>query len=170
MAAGSHPEEGAFGTCRFVSSQGRLCAEGNPHKVRGVSGTMDERTIRLIHRMNPHWTSPVFPGHPEPVARDLSPRISGWIDGPMMIAVVGPRRAGKSTLMRLMIADLVSAGTDPRRILYFSFDELLADDPGALDEILTWFLESPERVEGPQGSRTFVLLDEIPHIDHWGTI
>ena len=50
------------------------------------------------------------------------------IHTPMIKILVGMRRTGKSTLMRLFIEDIIDSGTDPSSIYYRKFDEELEEE------------------------------------------
>ena len=76
--------------------------------------------------------------------------------------LVGMRRTGKSTLLRMLIDDLKAAGTQEDRIYYRRFDQELdqelPDVRGMIDDVKS-------KVE--VGPGTFILLDEMQDIDQW---
>ena len=94
-----------------------------------------------------------------PVYQDLLRRS---IHTPMIKILVGMRRTGKSTLMKLFIEDLVASGTDPSAIYYRKFDEELEekrpDLRGLIDDVKS-------KIEVGKGS--FILLDEMQDIEGW---
>ena len=96
---------------------------------------------------------------PRPTYQSLLMRT---VSSPMIKVLVGMRRTGKSSLMRLFIKDLLSSGIDPSRIYYRKFDDELAEERpdlrGMIDDVKS-------RIEVGRGS--FVLLDEMQDIDGW---
>ena len=84
------------------------------------------------------------------------------VDSHSIKVLVGMRRTGKSTIMRMFIDDLISSGIDEKNIYYRSFDnELdreLPDLRGLIDDV-------KERIDVSPGK--FILLDEMQDIDGW---
>ncbi len=83
------------------------------------------------------------------------------------IAVIGARRAGKTTYLWQTLADRVMAGTPRAGLLYFNFeDERLA---GMTANELQWVLEEYYTLhpEWRDGQRALFLLDEIQIINGW---
>lgn len=73
--------------------------------------------------------------------------------------VVGPRQAGKTTLLKFAIEALLRSGTKPRGILYLRCDEV-ADGASLRDIVEEFFLRAPE-------GKTFIFLDEITEVSGW---
>lgn len=81
---------------------------------------------------------------------------------PQIIALTGLRRVGKSTLLLKVVQDEIGAGTDPKSIMYFSFDEFRDTEPS---DILKAFHE----ITGKDVSKekTLLLFDEIQKAKDW---
>lgn len=80
-----------------------------------------------------------------------------------IIQIIGPRRAGKTTLMRQLIRHLIKT-TEPRNILYYSLDDLSLSTitDSILKDLVEYFLEYS------QGSgRKYLFLDEIHTSKEW---
>ena len=94
-----------------------------------------------------------------PVYQDLLRRT---VHTPMIKILVGMRRTGKSTLMKLFIGDLVASGTDPSAIYYRKFDEELEEERpdlrGLIDDV---------KSKISVGRDSFIFLDEMQDIDGW---
>ena len=94
-----------------------------------------------------------------PVYQDLLRRT---VHTPMIKILVGMRRTGKSTLMKLFIEDLVASGTDPSVIYYRKFDgELEEERPdlrGLIDDV---------KSKISVGRDSFIFLDEMQDIVGW---
>lgn len=74
----------------------------------------------------------------------------------------GPRQVGKTTLVKLIIRDLIRGGVSPRRIFYWTCD--LVEGPKALVEMLdNYFMFSREF----QSERRYIFLDEISAVKDW---
>ena len=87
------------------------------------------------------------------------------LDGPEILCLVGPRRAGKTTVLHQIAAAHQAAGHAPTSILHVNFEEpLLAVDMGTklLEEAYVAFREKV----CPTG-RALLLLDEIQHVASW---
>jgi predicted AAA+ superfamily ATPase len=84
-------------------------------------------------------------------------------------AVIGPRRAGKTTFLWQVLADRLAAGTDRAGLLYFNFeDERLA---GLTPAELHLVVEEYYRLhpEWRDRRRALFLLDEIQSVPGWET-
>lgn len=85
---------------------------------------------------------------------------------PKIQTIVGPRRCGKSSLLRLSIQQLLEQGIGWDQICYVSFeDERLRREPFEPDIILQAFAElHPERASLKD---TWFFFDEIQYLHHW---
>ena len=94
-----------------------------------------------------------------PVYQELLKRAAS---APVIKVVIGMRRTGKSTLLKLFMNDLVDSGTDLGAIYYRKFDEELDEDRpdyrGLIEDVKS-------KIDVRSGS--FVLLDEMQDIDGW---
>lgn len=85
------------------------------------------------------------------------------------VAVIGPRRAGKTTLLWQVLADRLARGTGRERLLYFNFEDerLLGmtarDLPMLVEEYYRLHPESRDR------KRVLFLLDEVQVVPGWET-
>lgn len=74
-----------------------------------------------------------------------------------VVLVTGLRRVGKTTLMRLLVEELISAGIDPRTILYVSADDYLLREHSLLDVV-----DSFRRLQRlPVDDEVTLLFDEV---------
>jgi predicted AAA+ superfamily ATPase len=79
---------------------------------------------------------------------------------------VGPRRGGKSSLLRLTIADLLKQGVGWNRICFLPLeDERLRSEHFEPDTILQAFMELYP--ENPSLSNVFFMFDEVQYLTKW---
>ncbi|MFW3145795.1 MAG: ATP-binding protein [Thermoplasmatota archaeon] len=117
--------------------------------------------INELSEMNRWWTDGRVPEHlSKRIRRDLFPSVWAMMDKRQIISIVGLRRVGKSTLMFQLIDRLIEEGTNPRNILYFTFDIKETE----LKEILKTFREDlPRQEEGMK----YIFLDEVQKLEDW---
>ena len=89
---------------------------------------------------------------------------------PQMVSVTGPRRVGKTTLLRQCIQQLIAESPDPvaqsQRILYFSMDDPALDLPGvSRDQFFNELVAAA--VESANTGATYLFLDEIQRFPRW---
>ncbi len=148
--------------------------KSHPLDRNPLFGELPLELSRNIMSVNPWWTfqEPLYP--PEyrrwPFARMLR-----LLKGGMTPAVVlrGPRRVGKTVLMRQAIAALLGEGVAPRRILYVPFDEL-PTLRGIQEPVLAmarWFekevvQESFNKLANA-GQPAYLFFDEVQNLDAW---
>ncbi len=76
-----------------------------------------------------------------------------------IIFITGLRRVGKTTLMRILIKDLLANGLNPRHLLYFSADDYLLSNRN-LFEILDEY-KKIHRIKNEE--KIYLFLDEITY-------
>ncbi len=75
----------------------------------------------------------------------------------------GPRQVGKTTLLKLLLRDVLGSDAHPRSALYLSCD--LFQDPGEIVSAVDAYLESSRTVPGEE--RRLLLLDEVTSVRDW---
>jgi predicted AAA+ superfamily ATPase len=110
------------------------------------SATMDEATLALLPRA---YLDPVRQLLLEPNLRRA-------------VVLLGPRRVGKTILIRHLVADLLARGTHPQRIAYVEMDHPLLH--GQSLEALIRQIE--EAAPGGEGTR-YLFFDEIQSHKDW---
>ena len=94
--------------------------------------------------------------------RDICHEIRKFHALPQIVALTGLRRTGKSTILKKVVLDEISAGKDPKSVLYFSFDEFREAEP---NEILKVF--GGLTGKDVSGEKTLLLFDEIQKVRDW---
>ena len=113
----------------------------------------------LVVFQNPWWVDPDAIYEDERVKEAISkkPMIRYKFE-PINKILIGPRQVGKTTYMKLSIANLIDSGVNPRNVLYFSCD--LLRDYREIVSIVKSFLR------GVRG-KAYVFLDEVTFVEEW---
>jgi predicted AAA+ superfamily ATPase len=98
------------------------------------------------------------------IKRDLYlAKIKPFMDKPVIKAITGMRRSGKSVILRLLREKLLKKGIAEKRILYLNFEsqnlDELTDRKALYKYIAAWAKKTPGRL--------YIMLDEIQRISEW---
>ena len=119
---------------------------------------------KFIVEQNTHWEGNLLnAGFPRMAAEKLVK----YIDIKQIIALIGVRRSGKSTIVRQLINFLIQEkNINPKNILFLNLESPLLNrfknDPANLQMIFDEYLELAE----PKG-KVFVFLDEVQFFSDW---
>lgn len=107
------------------------------------------------------------------ILREDFSRLKEDIGTKKITCLIGPRRAGKTTLMYNLISNLIKSGTKPERILFTSLDSpkirlyLEKEFDSFLREYANTVVKEPiDRLT----SNIYIFLDEIHKLEDWGNI
>ncbi len=124
--------------------------------------------VQELTRANPWWRDPNWhttDPHLVGAARapyERRPDVLDDVAPPNLYTLRGPRRVGKSTVLKQTIARLHQAGVDPRRICYFAADAL-----SSFNDLINLFqaarLLFPDLGDAPR----YFLIDEVTAIPDW---
>ncbi len=90
-------------------------------------------------------------------------RILPFVDKPLVKVVTGIRRAGKSSVLRLVANSILAGGVKPQRILFINMESMVNDafrDPAELHRFVRARKEKAN-------DRLFLFIDEIQEIPGW---
>ncbi|MBI5332584.1 MAG: ATP-binding protein [Candidatus Aenigmarchaeota archaeon] len=121
---------------------------------------------RLV-RQNPWWQGKPIESIREMKKRELFSEIIEYLDKKQILAILGLRRVGKTVLVYQIIEHLIGKRIDPRQILYFSFDELLARDPNIIENVLQIYEKD---ILMQDLKNVYIIFDEISHVNDWQVI
>ena len=109
--------------------------------------------------MNPHWEDNFF--YPFPIKRNIFSKLKSVLPQPLMLSLTGPRRVGKTVLMKQLINQLIEEGYPRRNILFFSADDFFGEP---LEIVKEW-----EKILGKKinGRNYFLFFDEIQNVNEW---
>jgi len=118
----------------------------------------------VIVDQNPHWEGVLYQ---EGVPRGMLGKVKRYLDLPHVIALVGVRRCGKSTLVRQTINHLIrDKGVSPRNILFLNLENprfsRYRDDVSYLETAYQDYL----KLVAPQGT-VYCFLDEVHFFSDW---
>jgi predicted AAA+ superfamily ATPase len=122
----------------------------------------------ILGEFNPWWKQgeQAFPALPEfrrPVFAELCEDLENL---PQMLSVTGPRRVGKSTLLRQMIRHLIKKGTAPEKLIYYSFDDPALEAKHIdVDRMIDLLMK--HTVQNKASGPTYLFLDEIQRLERW---
>ena len=156
------------GTCTPTTLLNSTTVEKNIRISSTIMEVMIDNPAEFRHeleKLNPHWLT----GMPAeagafPVPRDELEALHGDRDLGKISVVTGPRRAGKTVLLRHLMARLIGDGVDPRNLLYVSLDNqrlAMACDDLVRDATDLW--SEGIATDGPR----FLLLDEVHLLEGW---
>lgn len=120
--------------------------------------------IEIIHEQNPWWDDPNIIDNDEYVKRYTKSKFPWFPEfleklrfEPSIYSVRGPRRIGKTTLIKYIIKQLIDKGIEPRDIIYASCDSLTSWTE--LRDILRIYAGKPRK--------KYIFIDEASFILEW---
>jgi hypothetical protein len=146
----------------------------HPIKKDPLFGPLPFELSQNIHSMNPWWTGePMLQPHKfrrwpfEKMLRSLKQGMT------QATVLRGPRRVGKTILLKQAIESLFGEGVDAKRILYITFDEL-PTLRGIREPVLAvsrWFenqiLGATFNSMANHNKLAYIFLDEVQNLDAW---
>ena len=137
-------------------------------------GVLPLDLVDNLRSLNPWWRGQ--PGPPLPTFRRWPfARLQHLLGHGMTPASVlrGPRRVGKTVLLRQLIESLIAEAVNPQRILYIAFDELptLRDLDEPVLAIARWYerevLATIFNTAAHEGRPAFLFFDEVQNLEAW---
>lgn len=119
--------------------------------------------LERILKQNPWWQGEQIEEIKGYKERYLFKEIKEYLKTPQIIAILGLRRTGKSVLLLQIINGLLLK-TSARRILYFSFDEILGKDPEIIEKIIEIY---ENEILKEELKDVYIFFDEINHLENW---
>jgi hypothetical protein len=139
-----------------------------------LSGSLPLDLADNLESLNPHWVGRPGPRVPT-FRRWIFRRLRRLLMTGLTPATVlrGPRRVGKTVLLRQLMEDLLGQGVAATRILYVPFDEIrsLAGLPDPILAITRWFetccLGATFNESARAGHVAYLLFDEVQNLAAW---
>jgi predicted AAA+ superfamily ATPase len=123
----------------------------------------------LLGPYNPWWLGGgMGRAQPEAFRRPVFERLlDDFLQLRQILSITGPRRVGKTTLVRQLIEELLRRGTDARRIVYFSLDDPLLLEEPYRDSFFDLLVEWLGHASGAPRGDTYLFLDEVQRYARW---
>ncbi len=116
----------------------------------------------LLYQYNPWWEEALNNEGIKPREKYLE-ELRGYLDFRQIVVLTGLRRVGKTTLMKLIIKELINSGVAPKRILYVSLDDYLLHKHN-ISEIINEFRKLHKiKVE----EKIYLFLDEVTYKENF---
>lgn len=119
--------------------------------------------LERILRQNPWWERKEVEEVKNYKERFLLKEIWEYLKDPQIIAILGLRRTGKTVLLLQIIKRLLKE-ISPKKIIYFSFDEILGKDPEIIEKIIEIY---ENEILKENLKNVYIFLDEINHLENW---
>ena len=151
-----------------------MARKESPLQSAPLFGQLPLELSENLRTLNPWWAGKPGPALPS-FRRWPFPRLRSLADKGITPATVlrGPRRVGKTVLLRQMIESLLADGVNANRILYVPFDELPAMR-GIQEPVLAisrWFEDKLAGKTfnelGREGTVAYLFFDEVQNLDAW---
>jgi hypothetical protein len=132
----------------------------------------EEELAKQLVIFNPWWKDSKIPDVPEFKRLDFGP-LSGKLEDEEVLAIIGARQVGKTTLMKQLIEFLLENGTKPNHILYVWGDSidlnLISSRPiqDSLDVYQNYFLK---KTFSDNHEKIYIFIDEVQKISNWSGI
>ncbi len=121
--------------------------------------SISEAVAGQLQVQNYHWEKPFqVPKYHREIFNKLLENMSNHF----VISVMGPRRVGKTTILKQLINHLVNEGMNEKNILYFSLDIYNTD-------LLTIFNAFRYEFGHPMDGRYLLIFDEIQYLNNWAS-
>ena len=130
----------------------------------------DETLLQRMSRLNPWWKTGIVPsGLLKEFRRRNYSVLRRRIDETVAQGVLGARQVGKTTMLYQLIADMLSAGADPRRILFLTLDgQGIAHSSDSLLRMFELYANGVIREPVSRlTKRVHVMIDEVHLVKGW---
>ncbi len=117
--------------------------------------------IAELRLQNPWWTTHEVPMVEHVITREMGDKIRIELKEKRITCIIGLRRVGKTTLLKLIIKEQLKK-VDPERVFYFSFD--LAKEIAPRNLVKLYFEEILKEPYLKNDDRVYIFLDEIQKV------
>ncbi|MFN7097353.1 MAG: ATP-binding protein [Gammaproteobacteria bacterium] len=116
---------------------------------------------QILVSQNPHWQNKRYPNL---LPRAILPSLLAKLSLKEVHILLGIRRAGKSTIFKLLINELLSIA-EPKSIVYVNLDDPNYAELGPDAKLLYRILDTAEKITGHKPQ--YLFLDEIQNVTAW---
>ncbi len=89
--------------------------------------------------------------------------LENYIDKPIIKVLIGMRRVGKSSIIKLLIDRILKKGIPSMNILYINKESLEFDDIKNYKDLYQYAINYFEKIKG----KKYIIIDEIQDIEEW---
>lgn len=89
-------------------------------------------------------------------------QLKSFIDKPQIKIITGIRRSGKSTVLRLLMDELLRNGIREEQVVLVNFESFSSAEIATATTLYDWIKQ-----KATNGRRTYLLLDEIQEVAQW---
>jgi uncharacterized protein len=89
-------------------------------------------------------------------------QLARFRDQPIIKVLTGPRRSGKSSILKLYVEELIKLKVAPERIFHLNFESFEWAAIADAEKLYDWFKTRVSKEE-----RVYILLDEIQEVANW---
>jgi len=112
----------------------------------------------LLYQYNPWWEESFKNKNVKPREKYLV-ELKKYLDFKQIIILTGLRRVGKTTLMKLIIEELIAKGCDSKHILYVSLDDYLLHKNNIIEIVNEFRKVHKIKIE----EKIYLFLDEVTY-------
>ncbi len=116
----------------------------------------------LLFQYNPWWEESFKNEKVKPREKYLV-ELRKYLNFKQIISLTGLRRVGKTTLMKLMVEELISGGIDPKHILYVSLDDYLLYKNNIIEIVNEFRKIHKLKIE----EKIYLFLDEVTYKENF---
>jgi len=122
----------------------------------------------IIDLQNPWWQTGEVPEEElGEFKRDIFEELVKELENKKITGLVGPRQAGKTTLVKQLIRDLLGKKIKPERIVYAQFETKKLCKEGIIKEVLDLVSDRLGEPLREFSDPVYLFLDEVQHLDSW---
>jgi len=96
--------------------------------------------------------------------REVIHSINKWIDDKEIVLLLGSRQVGKTSILYLLIQNLIQKGIHPKNIFYFDLEDF--EMLNLLNSGIKDFVHYIEARKAKDKERSYVFIDEIQYLDN----
>ena len=90
-------------------------------------------------------------------------KIKKYLNKPVIKVLIGMRRVGKSSIMKLLIQDLIDSNVPETNIIYINKESLLFEDIADYKSLYNYVNEKFKNTKG----KKYLFVDEVQEIENW---
>lgn len=130
----------------------------------------EEEILRILYQHNPWWLKkPIPESRIKPIKRRDFFKLKERLDDNKILALIGPRQVGKTTLLYQLINEILTSSINQKNILFISLDDpylnISINNLGNIFEIYSKNILKESLSDTKE--KLFFFLDEIQTIKNW---